>query len=86
MIHNPITEEIREIRHRLAAQFDNDVSRIGAEIRRGQAISGRRVVRRPRRQPVVSNTMNQSTLPTEMGSRSTYDDRATGRSAAESTG
>jgi len=56
MIHNPITEEIREIRHRLAAQFDNDVHRIGAEIRRGQAASGHRVVRRPRRQPAASST------------------------------
>ena len=37
MVPNPITEEIREIRHRLAAQFDNDVFRIGAETRRRQA-------------------------------------------------
>lgn len=56
MIRNPITEEIREIRHRLAAQFNDDVYRIGAEIRRGQAASGHRVVRRPKRQPVVSTT------------------------------
>ena len=60
MVHNPITEEIREIRHRLAAQFDNDVYRIGAEIRRGQSASGRRLVRRPRRQPVAANTTNQT--------------------------
>ena len=49
MVHNPITEEIREIRHRLAAEFDNDVYRIGAETRRRQAESGRRVIRLPRR-------------------------------------
>jgi hypothetical protein len=49
MVHNPITEEIREIRHRLAAMFDNDVSRIGEETRRRQALSGRRVVRLPSR-------------------------------------
>jgi hypothetical protein len=60
MIDNPIIEEIRDIRHRLAAQFDNDVHRIGAEIRRAQAASGRRVVRRPRRQPLTSNTTNKS--------------------------
>jgi hypothetical protein len=60
MIDNPIIEEIRESRHRLAAQFDNDVYRIGAEIRRGQAASGHRVVRRPRRQPPASNTTNKS--------------------------
>jgi hypothetical protein len=69
MIRNPITEEIREIRHRLAAQFENDVSRIGAEIRRGQAASGHRVVRRPRRKPLASNMANQSMHPTGMGGR-----------------
>lgn len=58
MVHNPITEEIREIRHRLAAQFDNDVYRIGAEIRRRQAESNRRIVRRPKRQPAPKNTTN----------------------------
>jgi len=60
MVHNPITEEIREIRHRLAAQFDNDVYRIGAEIRHRQSKSGRRIVRLPSRQPVVSNAKNKS--------------------------
>lgn len=60
MIHNSITEEIREIRHRLAAQFDNDVYRIGAELRRRQAAAGRRVVRLPRRPPVVSNTTTKT--------------------------
>lgn len=54
MAHNPITEEIREIRHRLAAQFDNDVRRIGAETRRRQAASGRKVIRLPRNQPLVA--------------------------------
>ncbi len=43
MVHNPITEEIRDIRHRLAAQLGNDVRRIGAELRRRQAASGRRL-------------------------------------------
>ena len=59
MVHNPITEEIREIRHRLAAQCDNVVHRIGAEIRRRQVESGRRIVRLPKRQPVVPNTVNR---------------------------
>lgn len=54
MVHNPITEEIREIRRRLAARFDNDVYRIGAELRRRQAASGRRLVRLPRREPAMS--------------------------------
>jgi len=45
MVNNPITEEIREIRHSLAAEFDNDVYRIGAELRRRQVASGGRVLR-----------------------------------------
>jgi hypothetical protein len=64
MNSNPIIDEIREIRHRLAARFDNDVNRIGAEIRRGQSASSRRVVRRPKRCPVASNTPSQSIHPT----------------------
>jgi len=56
MAHNPITEEIREIRHRLAAQCDDDVYRIGAELRRRQSVSGRRVVRLPKRTPTVATT------------------------------
>lgn len=51
MTPNPITEEIRSIRHQLAAEQGNDVSRIGAELRRRQAISGRRVVRLAPRTP-----------------------------------
>lgn len=69
MIPNPITEEIRETRHRLAAQFDNDVYRIGAEIRHGQAASGHRVVRRPKREPAASNTTTKSVHPTGMRGR-----------------
>ena len=61
MVPNPITEEIREIRHRLAAQFDNDVFRIGAETRRRQATSGRRVVRLPSRTPADSKSSSQGT-------------------------
>ena len=63
MVRNPITEEIREIRHRLAARFENDVHRIGAEIRRLQAASGRRVVRRAKRPPVATSTTNKTMHP-----------------------
>lgn len=42
MISDPITEEIREIRHRLATQFDNDITLIGEDIRRRQRESGRK--------------------------------------------
>ena len=46
-----ISEEIRDIRRSLAAQFDNDVDRIGGDLRRRQAASGRRVVQLPKRLP-----------------------------------
>ena len=61
MVPNPITEEIREIRHRLAAQFDNDVFRIGADTRRCQATSGRRVIRLPGRTPAGRKLSSQGT-------------------------
>ena len=51
MVHDFITEEIREIRQRLAAQFDNDVYRIGDDLRQRQAASSRRVVQLPKRPP-----------------------------------
>ena len=53
MTHNPITQEIREIRHQLAAQQGNDIHRIGDELRRRQMESGRRIVRLPKREPDV---------------------------------
>ncbi|MEI8374379.1 MAG: hypothetical protein WCJ35_16265 [Planctomycetota bacterium] len=33
MVRDSITEEIREIRHRLAEKFDNDVDRIDEDLR-----------------------------------------------------
>jgi hypothetical protein len=68
MVHNPITEEIRDIRHRLAAQLGNDVRRIGAELRRRQAASGRRLVRLPKRAPVAS-ALNQAVHPSRENTR-----------------
>ena len=56
MTHNPITQEIREIRHQLAAKQGNDVHRIGEELRRRQMDSGRRVVRMPKREPEVPSS------------------------------
>ncbi len=37
---NPITYQIRAIRHELAAQFDNDLDRIVADLQRQQRESG----------------------------------------------
>jgi hypothetical protein len=56
MTNNPITQEIREIRHQLAAKQGNDVHRIGDELRRRQMDSGRRVVRMPKREPEVPSS------------------------------
>ena len=61
MVPNPITEEIRKTRHRLASQFENDVVRIGAETRRRQTASGRRVIRLPSRTPADRRSSNQGT-------------------------
>jgi hypothetical protein len=48
---DPITEEIRALRHDLAAQFGNDISRILANIREREASDGRTYVTLPRRLP-----------------------------------
>ncbi len=63
MLTNSITEEIREIRHRLAAECGNDVYRIGADLRRREKESGRKIVRLPKRVPkkyTTNKPMNPS--------------------------
>lgn len=45
---NPITEQVRDARHRLAARFDNDLDRIVDDLQRQQYQSGRHVVDRSR--------------------------------------
>ena len=45
------TDEIREIRHKLAARFDNDVDRIFEDLIRQQRESGLKYVSLPRRVP-----------------------------------
>jgi hypothetical protein len=59
MFRDAITEEIREIRHQLAARFDNDVDRIGDDLRRREADAGRRIVRLPRRPPRAAAATNK---------------------------
>ena len=59
MVHDSITESIRVIRHALAAKLDNDIQRIGEDIRRQQRESGRTYVRLPKRQPRILSTANQ---------------------------
>jgi len=48
-LSDPITEEIRSIRRELAAQFDNDVSRILADVRQREASDERNYVTLPKR-------------------------------------
>lgn len=43
---NPITQQIRESRHRLAAKFNNDLDRIVDDLQRQQRESGRQIVDR----------------------------------------
>jgi hypothetical protein len=59
MFRDAITEEIREIRHQLAERFENDVDRIGDDLRRREASSGRRIVRLPKRPPRATAATNQ---------------------------
>jgi hypothetical protein len=59
---NPMTptEDIRAARHRLAAQFDNNLDRIVEDLRRQQRESGREYVTLAPRHPIVYGTTNQS--------------------------
>ncbi len=43
---NPITQQIRDTRHRLAAKFDNDLDRIVDDLQRQQHESDRHYVNR----------------------------------------
>ena len=68
MIPMSPTEEIRAARHRLAAQFDNDLDRIVADLRRKQRESGRVYITLPRRTPRRDSTTNQEMHPSGSGS------------------
>lgn len=60
------TEEIRQIKRQLAAQFDNDLHRIAEDIRRRQPASGHKVVTRPPRLPEPEKAANRAIHSTEM--------------------
>lgn len=57
------TEDIRAARHTLAAQFDNDLDRIVADLRRQQRESGRKYITLPRRRPTHTATTNKTLYP-----------------------
>ena len=57
------TEDIRAARHRLAAQFDNDLDRIVADLRAQQRESGREYITLPPRRPTRTDTTNKTMHP-----------------------
>jgi hypothetical protein len=59
MIPDP-TEQIKEIRRNLASQFDNDVTCIGADIRRKQCESGRIYIMLPKRAPMIARALDMT--------------------------
>ena len=68
------TEEIRAARHRLAAQFDNDLDRIVADLQRQQRESGRIYITLPRRIPRTNRTTNQVMHPSSETGRLEVED------------
>ena len=46
---NPITQQIRDARHRLAAKFNHDLDRIVDDLQRQERESGRQYVDRSKR-------------------------------------
>ena len=61
MIPDP-TDEIKAIRWKLAAKFDNDVLRIGADIRHQERESGRIFITLPKREPVLARAAHNQPL------------------------
>jgi hypothetical protein len=54
------TEDIRAARHKLAAQFDNDLDRIVENLRRQQREAGCEYITLEPRRPVASATTNKT--------------------------
>jgi hypothetical protein len=75
MLSDSITEEIRGIRRKLAARFDNDLSRIFADVRQHEASDGRTYITLPRR-PVGIEVAEQ-TVAVERRNRSCSDGEST---------
>jgi hypothetical protein len=64
MFEDPIVEEVRRIRHAHAAQFNNDIAAIAADLRRLERESGLTFVNFPpsllKKQPAESEQQPQS--------------------------
>ncbi len=78
MPSDPITEEIRNIRHDLAAQFGNDISQIFADVRQREALDGRTYVTLPRRQ--ARTQMAEQTDARETSAESVLNSKSSPRS------
>ena len=63
MWQDPIVEEIHRIRDEYAKKFNYDLHAICEDLRKKQSTSGRKVVSRPSRQPVVHNVANKALQP-----------------------
>ena len=65
---DPITEEIRAFRRSFAAAFDNDLSRIVADLRQRETASGRtfaQLPKRPARSTVVAEQSAGHNAPSD---------------------
>ena len=60
MIPTSPTDDIRPARHKLSAEFDNDLDRIVADLRRQQRESGRQYITMPKRPPRCDRTTNKA--------------------------
>ena len=56
-MNNPTTQEIRDIRHRLADRFDNDLNAIVADLQRQERESGREFIDRRKSECNTHNKM-----------------------------
>ena len=63
MVHDSITEEIRAVRHALAAKFNNDLDLILADVRRQEVESGRKYVSLPKRVPRTAQAARPDDAP-----------------------
>ncbi len=62
MSEDPIVAEVRSVRERLAARFNYDVHAIFDDLRRNQATTGMRLVRRARTNRAASRPPDQAAL------------------------
>jgi hypothetical protein len=76
MIPDP-TDEIKVIRRKLAAKFDDDVRRIGADIRRQQRESGRIYITLRKREPVLTRAAGNHPMQRSGGGDVSSDGEST---------